>query len=100
MDGILDADTHVAEPPQMWDYLDSEWRPRRPVVVSVPDDTQYGKSDHMWLIDGTIFPKAPGRGGNILVTPTTQSSVRDRGCFLYTSPSPRDATLSRMPPPA
>ena len=48
-------------------------------MVSVPDDTQYGKSDHMWLIDGTIFPKAAGRGGNILVTPTTQSSVRDRG---------------------
>ena len=79
MAGILDADTHVAEPPQMWEYLDLEWRPRRPVVVEVPDDTQYGKSDHMWLIDGTIFPKAAGRGGNILVTPTTQSSVRDRG---------------------
>ncbi len=29
MAGILDADTHVAEPPQMWDYLDSEWRPQR-----------------------------------------------------------------------
>ena len=23
--------------------------------------------------------------------------VRDMGCLLYTSPSPRDATLSRMP---
>ena len=79
MAGILDADTHVAEPPQMWDYLEPEWRSRRPVVVNVPEDTQYGKSDHMWLIDGTIFPKAAGRGGNILVTPTTQSGLRDRG---------------------
>ena len=24
-------------------------------------------------------------------------SIRDKGCLLYTSPSPRDATLSRMP---
>ena len=24
-------------------------------------------------------------------------SVKDRACLLYTSPSPRDATLSRMP---
>ena len=32
-----------------------------------------------------------GPGGNIGV------SVGDDGCLLYTSPSPRDATLSRMP---
>ncbi len=30
---ILDADTHIAEPPEMWDFLDPEWYPRRPVVV-------------------------------------------------------------------
>ncbi|MCI0879131.1 MAG: hypothetical protein J4N78_09640, partial [Chloroflexi bacterium] len=69
MAGVLDPDTHIAEPPQMWDYLEPEWRPRRPVIVNVPDDTVYGGSDHMWLIDGNIFPKAAGRGGNRLVTP-------------------------------
>ena len=26
-----------------------------------------------------------------------QKIARDRNCLLYTSPSPRDATLSRMP---
>ena len=41
MAGILDADTHIAEPLQMWDYLEPEWHSRRPVIVSVPDDTQY-----------------------------------------------------------
>src|SRR5438876_2359698 len=78
MKTVLDADTHIAEPPEMWDFLDTEWYPRRPVVVQVPEDTQYGGSDHMWLIDGQIFPKAAGRGGNLLVTPTAQKSVRDR----------------------
>jgi uncharacterized protein len=76
--GVLDADTHVAEPLEMWDHLDPEWHPRRPVIVSVPEDTLYGASDHMWLIDGQIFPKPAGRGGNLLVTPTAQSSVRNR----------------------
>src|ERR671939_521751 len=76
---VVDADTHIAEPPEMWDFLDPEWYPRRPVIVTLPEDTQYGASDHMWLIDGQIFPKPAGRGGNILVTPTAQSSVRNRG---------------------
>jgi predicted TIM-barrel fold metal-dependent hydrolase len=78
MAGILDADTHIAEPPEMWDYLDPEWYARRPVVVSVPDDTLYGTSDHMWLIDGAIYPRIAGRGGNSLVTPTSQTRVKDR----------------------
>jgi len=75
---VWDADTHIAEPPEMWNFLDPEWYPRRPVIVSLPEDTQYGASDHMWLIDGQIFPKPAGRGGNILVTPSAQSSLRDR----------------------
>src|SRR3954463_11899492 len=75
---VWDADTHIAEPPEMWNFLDPEWYPRRPVVVALPEDTQYGASDHMWLIDGQIFPRPAGRGGNVLVTPTAQSSVRNR----------------------
>src|SRR4051812_42527096 len=78
MSTVWDADTHIAEPPEMWNFLDPEWHPRRPVVVSVPEDTQYGTSDHMWLIDGQIFPKAAGRGGNILVPPGAQTAPRDR----------------------
>lgn len=78
MAGILDADTHIAEPPQMWDYLDPEWYAQRPVIVGVPDDTVFGTADHMWLIDGQIYPKVAGRGGNSLVTPTAQTRVRGR----------------------
>ena len=78
MAGFLDADTHIAEPLQMWDYLEPEWHSRRPVIVSVPDDTQYGTADHMWLIDGQIFPKVAGRAGNTFVTPTSQTRVRGR----------------------
>jgi predicted TIM-barrel fold metal-dependent hydrolase len=78
MSTVWDADTHVAEPPEMWNYLDPEWYPCRPVVVQVPEDTAYGATDHMWLIDGQIFPKPAGRGGNNLVTPTSQTRIRAR----------------------
>ena len=63
MAGVLDPDTHIAEPPQMWDYLEPEWRPRHPDIVNVPDDTVYGGYAHMQLSVGTIFPKGAGRGG-------------------------------------
>lgn len=75
---VVDADTHIAEPEAMWNFLDPAWHPRRPVVVGVPPDTQYGKVDRMWLVDGQIFPRPAGRGGNLLVTPTSQSGVKDR----------------------
>lgn len=78
MAGILDADTHITEPERMWDYLEPEWRPRRPVVVSVPEDTLYGQVDHMWLIDGRIVPRPVGRGGGTLATPTAQTRMRSR----------------------
>ena len=71
MAGVLDADTHIAEPPQMWDYLDPEWRSRRPVIVEVPDDTVYGGSDHMWLkLARVLYLHA--HIGDLCPTPSTQ----------------------------
>lgn len=78
MPGIIDADTHVAEPLEMWDHLDPEWYARRPIVVKAPNDTLYKGSNHMWLIDGSIFPRSSGRGGSRLVTPTSQDNMKNR----------------------
>jgi predicted TIM-barrel fold metal-dependent hydrolase len=66
---ILDPDTHIAEPVEMWEHLDSEFHERRPVIIQVPGDTLYGHTDHMWLIDGSLYPRTAGRGGMLLVTP-------------------------------
>ena len=43
--------------------------------------------------------KEPRLGALSATSPETWLNVvaLDRGCLLYTSPSPRDATLSRMP---
>src|SRR3989475_9759721 len=65
----IDADTHIFESAQVWDFLDEDMYPRRPIIVSGPHDTVYRRSG-FWLIDGNIFPKSAGKGGFLLGTPT------------------------------
>jgi aminocarboxymuconate-semialdehyde decarboxylase len=77
MNGIIDADTHIAESEGMWKLLDPAMYHRRPVMVSAPGDTLYRDFNVLWLIDGKIFPKAAGKGGFRLITPAT--SMRETG---------------------
>jgi len=43
------------------------------------------------------YRNARARAGDFAERPCGQKLGLARGCLLYTSPSPRDATLSRMP---
>jgi hypothetical protein len=63
----------------------------------MPEDTVYGKSDHMWLIDENIFPRTAGKGGNRLVTPSAQSGIRDRVDVNAALPSPTGGFLPSSP---
>ncbi len=71
----VDADTHIFESPQVWDFMDEQMYPRRPIIVSAPRDTVY-KRGSFWLIDGNIFPKSAGKGGFLLGTPTEPGQSR------------------------
>ncbi|HWP57804.1 MAG TPA: amidohydrolase family protein [Candidatus Acidoferrales bacterium] len=79
MPGVIDADTHVAESEAMWSLMDEELYPRRPVLVSVPEDTLYGPRNAFWLIDGNIFPKPAGKGSFRLITPSAAKLETARG---------------------
>src|SRR5215475_7780208 len=70
----IDADTHIFESTQVWDFIDEEMYLRRPIIVSGPGDTVYRRSS-FWIIDGNIFPKSAGKGGFLLGTPTDLSQV-------------------------
>ena len=62
MQGVVDADTHIAEPEAMWKLIDDKMAPRRPVLVGLPDDTWFGDRNALWLIDGQYFSQAGGQG--------------------------------------
>ena len=66
MNGVVDADTHIAEPEAMWKLIDEKMAPRRPVLVGLPDDTWFGDRNALWLIDGNIFPKPAGKGAEAI----------------------------------
>ena len=99
--GVVDADTHIAESEGIWEFIDAEMYPRRPVLVSVPDDTLYDDSNAFWLIDGDIFPKPSGKGGFRLVTPSAAKSQSSRGDITIasreiTDPKVRLADMDRL----
>lgn len=67
---VIDADTHVAESSAMWTLIEDSWQPRRPVVVTAPTDTVYGRRNAFWMIDGQIVPRPLGKAGVPLITPS------------------------------
>ena len=85
MAGVIDADTHIAEPEAMWKFFDEDMYPRRPVLTSIADDTLYGARNKFWLIDGNIFPKPSGKGGFRLVTPAASTLETERNDSLVAS---------------
>ena len=79
MGTVVDADTHILESPDIWELMDPEVYARRPLLLSVPLDTQFGNRNAFWLVDGNITPKPlPGKGAHILHTPSTQAIERGR----------------------
>ena len=52
--------------------------------------------EDVWCFEGTIDSDYGGEVGVQLFN-TTSEAITIKACLLYTSPSPRDATLSRMP---
>lgn len=101
MPGVVDADTHVAESEHMWELIDKEMYPRRPVLLTVPEDTLYTINNAFWLIDGNIFPKPAGKGSFTLITPSAakrQVARGDihRGCREMTDIKTRLADMDRL----
>jgi predicted TIM-barrel fold metal-dependent hydrolase len=101
MRGVIDADTHIAESQSMWELMDAEMRHRRPLLLSMPEDTLYKDWNAVWLIDGNIFPKPVGKGGFRLITPSEskiQSSRKDIrvACREITDPDARLADMDRL----
>ena len=66
MPGVVDADTHIIEHPEMWELFDPEMYQRRPVLASTTEDSVYGENNQVWLIDGMAVPKRFGKGSALV----------------------------------
>ena len=100
MNGIIDADTHIAESESMWRHIPAEMYHRRPVMMTAPEDTLYRDFNVLWLIDGSIFPKAAGKGGFRIITPTASKREVNRtdialGCRELTDVAARLADMDK-----
>jgi len=73
---VIDADGHVFEPEGMFAHLEEEFYPRRPVVLRLPTDTEYGDVNSVWLIEGKLFPKIPGSGQTLFFLPGSERSLK------------------------
>ena len=73
-------------------YSNDMW-PHHPGVLHLPMEKRLERWPHLPLIEGNqvIDAQVSGKDQELLTKRYTES------CLLYTSPSPRDATLSRMP---
>ena len=75
---IIDADAHIEESVAMFERLDKEFQPRRPLPVRLDRDTIYGRYNAVWLIDGETYPKLVGKGGTIFRTPTLMEAASQK----------------------
>jgi len=67
----IDADAHVLETGQTWEYMDGAERKHRPQVVGA---TGSDSKDEYWLVDGTLRLKSRNVGRN---TPQASREMRD-----------------------
>lgn len=71
---IIDADSHVIESQETWQYLEPKFARRRPVPVAVPADTSFLDWNTFWIIDRQVrhFGATPIEG-NVMAGRKTYS---------------------------
>lgn len=67
---VIDADAHVEESVETWQYLEPEFYPRRPIPVKLPTDTAWSTWNAVWLIDRKVRQSA--------ASPTMMQRAQDK----------------------
>lgn len=96
---VIDADSHIEEPAEMWDHLEPEYRDRRPIVVSGENRPDLYGMNAFWFVDGKTYPHPVGQGVTIYATPVdmvrAQSKPFSIGSQTLCDPEARVADLDR-----
>lgn len=89
---IVDADAHVNPPASVWDYLDDEYRPRRPYLVTLAEnDANRGPLNSFWVVDGHTIPNPIGPGAIPGGVPPTSAYTRSKVAYSVPSQDLTDA---------
>ncbi|MBM3502541.1 MAG: amidohydrolase [Alphaproteobacteria bacterium] len=75
---IIDADSHIEEPDEVWNFIDEPYRYRRPVAVKRPNLTGPFAQDMFWLIDGQAYPRPLGYGPSLYGTPVSSTFAKSK----------------------
>src|SRR4051812_20021384 len=75
---VIDADSHVYEVDETWDYLPVEYRNRRPLAVTLkPEEVPYlAPMNAFWLIDARVVTRTWGPGTVQVGSPLTAEHAR------------------------
>lgn len=75
---VIDADSHVYEVEDTWDYLPKEYQARRPIPITIkPEDAPYmGVDNSFWLVDGRAVQWTWGRGTVQIGCPLTSRHAK------------------------
>jgi hypothetical protein len=52
----FDADSHVEESPQTWKHLEEKFARRRPIPITLEDQSALLEQNSFWLTDGAVVP--------------------------------------------
>jgi hypothetical protein len=66
---VIDADSHVEEPEEAWNFLRKKYRERRPFPIAVPNRAILPNLNAFWWIDGVVYPKISGSNHRSYGTP-------------------------------
>jgi predicted TIM-barrel fold metal-dependent hydrolase len=73
---VIDADSHVEEPAEMWNYLDPQYWDRRPITVTGENRPDLFGMNAFWYVDGKTYPHPVGHGVTIYATPVTMERAK------------------------
>jgi predicted TIM-barrel fold metal-dependent hydrolase len=97
---IIDADSHVEEVDETWDYLDEPYQQRRPQAITLQNRPVFANRNACWYIDGAVYPKVVGRGITTYGTPITSAYAQRKSFSLgsqgMTEPEARVLDLDRQ----
>jgi predicted TIM-barrel fold metal-dependent hydrolase len=77
MYNYIDADSHIEEHHEIFNYLDKEYMHRRPADISIGDMVKHRPTrNRVWLIDGEMRPKLFGHNASCYATPPTSDFAK------------------------